>query len=184
MWYLQPGDIIYAFQDNFGYLCVVTEVTHKLNGSSHVVAKVSSPINTEYATYPSFSVQQQNELTARFQDLVYQPGDGYNSSASGSFSPYAYGFITNGGADLNISFPLPKMMPPSIKVSVSSILLYLRIPTGGWVQSSGFDASSYVTTTIRKSGNVLHLLLSKSGGWGVTNNTPVAGQVNINLSFS
>lgn len=63
MWYLMPGDRVSgSLKNGTPIFFVVTSVTHKLNGSSQVIAKVTPTTDLDHSAMSAFSAQQQNQL--------------------------------------------------------------------------------------------------------------------------
>ena len=101
-----------------------------------------------------------------------------------------FGYVTNSGKDLNLFVPVGKARPNNsgydvVGVSSSTFKISLRRgeTTGGYVGgSSGVDIKSYLNT-INWWAGYIQIVFRKDAGWGVTNNTPVAGFVEATLSF-
>ena len=89
-----------------------------------------------------------------------------------SFQCFPTGFITTGGTLLSLFIPLV------IAKDVTSITLdkldywELRIPTGGYLPYVSPDNSSIAIVD-----GGIRIVLTKSGGWGVTNNIMVVGEI-------
>lgn len=176
-WWLQPGDIVGVMQNNQGVWMIPVNITHKLNGATTFEAGTQAIESTETSgSIPSFSPEQNNELTARFQDICWYPGESYSGVA------YAHGYVTHGGDRLQLTFPLKKIFSPqTTKVNISSLIISLRVPTGGYIKTVSFDATQYIAS---KSvfGNSLHLTLEIANDtWYGTNNVPVCGDVQITM---
>lgn len=176
-WWLQPGDIVGVMQNGQGVWMIPVNITHKLNGATTFEAGTQAIESTETSgSTPSFSPEQNNELTARFQDICWYPGESYTGNA------FAHGYVTHGRDRLQLTFPLKKIFSPqTTKVNISSLIISLRVPTGGYIKSDGFNATQYITG---KSvfGNSLHLTLDMTNDtWFEINNVPVCGEVQISM---
>ena len=117
---------------------------------------------------------------------VYQSGD--------SISGYLYGsgYITSDSKSCVLTLPMPKVFASGATVSLTSLLVSVRVVNGGYLgATNGIDLTAKVTSTTC-SGTALVISLSQlsafSYGTGgnssgtVTNNTPVAGYVSISAT--
>ena len=100
-----------------------------------------------------------------------------------------YGYITNSGKTMHLNFPVPKLYwyVSSVSLSSSSLSISIRHVGGGYVGgSSGFviTGKSNITNSWTLTSGVVHLESINSSGWGVTNNTPVAGFCSGTVKFS
>lgn len=141
--------------------------------TSDVINNLTS--NTEAAKKKPLSAYQgyvlNNNLTKRF--IIGSVTDQIR---------YGFGWVTSGGARLNIVMPAPIETSVST-VSVSSMKISMRIPGGGYIIEDNTDITSYLeTVTVTLQGFVF--IFYKSDGWGVPNNTPVTGGINISLTMS
>ena len=95
----------------------------------------------------------------------------------------AVGHITSGGTECTISVPF---FPKGTVITVSKILSSIRTHDGTYLGgASGTDLTSYIdSVSFNSYQNLLRIRLIKSNGWGVTNNTPVCGQVNLTYTIS
>ena len=102
----------------------------------------------------------------------------FRGKGTHSFSCFPTGFVTTGGTLLSLFIPLV------IAKDVTSVTLdkldywELRIPTGGYLPYSSPDNSSIVIVD-----GGIRIILTKTGGWGVTNNIMVAGEL-TNIHFT
>ena len=96
----------------------------------------------------------------------------FRGKGTHSFSCFPTGFVTTGGTLLSLFIPLV------IAKDVTSVTLdkldywELRIPTGGYLPYSSPDNSSIAIVD-----GGIRIILTKTGGWGVTNNIMVAGEL-------
>lgn len=177
-WFLQPGDFVVSVSNRSADAHVVTSVEHRLNGSCVIIAGGFEMRNSDNssATIPAFSQEQSNELSTRFHEFCFWPGETYNGNG------FAHGYVTSGKSRLQLTIPLKKIIPPqTVNVDVSSLIIALRVPSGGYIKQDGFDATQYVSA---KSfyGNSLHLRLDLTNDtWHDTNNVPVCGEVQISM---
>lgn len=94
------------------------------------------------------------------------------------------GFVTSSAKSAHIYIPL-KLNDNITRVNVSSLKVGLRISTGGYLGGADtFEVSSYIAsaTIVRRQG-LLYIVVTKSDGWGATNNTPFVGRAVITATF-
>lgn len=84
-----------------------------------------------------------------------------------------------------LSIPI-NIKPEVNNISISELLLGLRIMPGGYAGGvDNFNALSYISAAgISKTQNMIMIYLSKSNGWGATNNTPTIGSGTITFTLS
>lgn len=124
------------------------------------------------------------EITVNADALpIYGSGD--------SISGYLYGFghITSSSKDAAIVCPMPKMFQSGAAVTVSSLLVSMRVHNGGYLGASGgIDMTSLITSaTCQGTALIINLRSSTAFTYGtdgssagtVTNNTPMCGYVSI-----
>lgn len=113
-------------------------------------------------------------------DLAFSPGTYSLTLAT------AYGVVTGGGTVCSIYIPVPKSLARVSRVSVTLLSISLRHTGGGYIGgSSDFNALPYSDGTPSISSNgQLYINIVRSSGWGVTNNTPVAGTLDIRFTLS
>lgn len=83
----------------------------------------------------------------------------------------------------NLNFGNDMIELPTSNISVCT--LDIR-HIGGNVTVDGqaqFDATPYLETVSLWPTGQISLVFQKSGGWGVTNNTPVVGSLNLDMQF-
>ena len=96
----------------------------------------------------------------------------------------AYGFITTSGNALILFVNLDKILANDItSFSLTKTTSTIRHVAGGYVGGSESDYTSYLNSVVRL-GNQLKFEFINTSGWGVTNNTPVAGEIALTGSFS
>lgn len=95
------------------------------------------------------------------------------------------GYISTGGTELQLAVPLV-LMNVCNNVSVSSLILGLRTSDGGYVGgANNFDATNYITAvSLYKAQGMINIILSKSDGWGATNNTVCGGRITLSYTLS
>lgn len=127
---------------------------------------------TNYSRYTS------DRIIIHGNDLLYKAGDTYSGTC------YATGFVTSANkTSLMLVFPVDRMIPGGLHVAISSITLAIRLPTGGYLESSGYDATSLLQAAV-PIGASIRVYFEKSGGWNVPNNNiPVSGQVTVDYSI-
>jgi hypothetical protein len=101
----------------------------------------------------------------------------------------AYGYVSNGGKQADIAIALPKMFPPNVSVTITSLYLYMRKTSGGYLGAATYSEAGqnqcvgYVQST-KAIGTTLKVDLSNPNGWGETNNVPTAGAVSVTFTVS
>lgn len=97
-----------------------------------------------------------------------------------------FGFVTSGETALNIYLPTHKSIEFVSGLSVTAMTISLRNIAGTYIGGNWYNvfADSECTVSTDVSNNVITLMVTKTGGWGVTNNTPFTGRVRFNGTFS
>lgn len=96
----------------------------------------------------------------------------------------ATGFVTGSSKNLYIQIHL-LVAPDVTSISITEAKIALRIPTGGYLVSSGYDITSLITAQYVKNTEGLILIeAEKSDGWGIANNAPVIGVVTVAFTLS
>lgn len=111
-------------------------------------------------------------------DLYYKSGDTITSSGTPAF-----GFVTGGGATLDVFFvPQKKIKTSGVTFTCSSFGTGgLRIASGGYIPNQPTEAN---VTLVREQYGYILIRSTVSGGLGVTNNTPVAGTIAFSITMS
>lgn len=99
-------------------------------------------------------------------------------------SVLSYGFVT--GSAKNLYLCVPCLLQNEITaISVSSLRIGLRIPSGGYLVADNTDITQYVTTaTVKKEAGQIQIIANNPSGWGVTNNIPVIGYAHVTFTAS
>ena len=118
------------------------------------------------------------QIGGRTAETMYKAGDSISAAA------YVYGWITSSQTQLILFFPLARSIVSGTTVTcTAATAAYIRSVAGSYVGGSNSTLTSYITaTTIRTGG--LQVTLTKSEGWGVTNNTPVAGTISLKFTIA
>ena len=151
-------------------ICLVnTGIDMFIYGKSTYIGGTSTP------TYIRGSTIQ---IGGRTAETLYKAGDTVSVAA------YVYGWITNSQTQLILVIPMTRGIESGTTVTcTSATAAYLRAVNGTYVAGSNSTLTSYITsTTIRTCG--LQVLLTKLEGWGVTNNTPVAGTISLKFTIA
>ena len=112
--------------------------------------------------------------------MFFLPGDTYTAPGYGA---YIYGHVTTGGKDLRMSIPLGKMTNLISSVTITTLNIGVRIPSGGYVTGDVYDYKSSIYH-IDLEGSFVHVTCRNDDGWGVTNNIPVTGLGDFACTFS
>ena len=112
--------------------------------------------------------------------LSYSAGD----TLSGTFG--VSGYITNSGQSVWVEIQLPKLIESGVTVTCSGATnANLRHIGGGYISGANATLTSYISgASLSKRANSLGLCFLNTSGWGVTNNTPIAGTIDLTLNFS
>ena len=96
-----------------------------------------------------------------------------------------FGYVTESGTQLVLFIPVSIWTDTSFTLtSVDNLLLRIRTPSGGYLVSSGYNATSLVTDKqLRSGGRGFYIVVTKSDGWGVANNSVITGEVTIAVTF-
>lgn len=118
------------------------------------------------------------EITLLDTNLVLDPAKTYPST-TGTYEIIGYGYLSGSGTVINLQLPFFFFTTLSnIPITVLYMQLYAYSPTGRIV--NGDDVSSYVTaSSIRSNNRGLIITLTKSNGWGNTEEFPINALVRI-----
>lgn len=95
------------------------------------------------------------------------------------------GYITSGSTEVILYIPMN--FNANIKAAtVTSAILSIRTVNGGYLGGAlSSDLTQYIaSTTLRLLQGILQIQLTKSDGWGITNNTPLCGNGRISYTVS
>jgi hypothetical protein len=94
------------------------------------------------------------------------------------------GYVTSGGQDVLFYFCADKILSGVTGFNISQLVINLRHVGGGYVGGSDYNALSDVSAKYIR-GNYIYIRLRKTAGYGVTNNTPVCGEIaNATIAFT
>lgn len=95
---------------------------------------------------------------------------------------FGYGWITTSAKELDIFCPLSFR---GTSINITKLTIAMRHSAGGYVGTSGQDVTSMITAAVlQPQQQLLRLVITNSNGWGLTNNTPIIGYVNITSTIS
>ncbi len=114
--------------------------------------------------------------------LQHKPEVLLPSSASLSHQFRCFGYITGAGEDCYLFLPINTR---ASSVQISKVLLSVRTVDGTYVGgANNYDATQYLfSQQIVDYQNIFAFTLRKSGGWGITNNTPVTGYTTVTYTL-
>ena len=116
-------------------------------------------------------------------ELTINKGFGTHTFTAGG----GYGYVTTGATEIFFYIPLnyPKSAQEKVSVTVTALNpCYIRTVQGTYVGGFGSDLTAYVLNPITYYyQGLLRITLKNSDGWGVTNNTPVCGDVKITYTM-
>ena len=132
-------------------------------------------------------VGNQNSEVKTLQELglAYIEGD-YSTKGA-----YTSGFITTNSSIIRLAIPVSKRMIEGTEIAVTSISgAYLRTADGKYVLEEKADLTPYIEdASIRNDGAVLLVRLKNAEKWSgsdgkrITNNTPIAGTIDIEFTI-
>ena len=103
----------------------------------------------------------------------------FNISDSGQFP--AYGYVN--GDYVYLYIQPPRIVPDGWTVSCSQALSLIRTVDGGFLGGSyRADLSQYITGCYQW-GSLILLELTNSGGWNITNDTPLVGRMEVTITI-
>ena len=101
---------------------------------------------------------------------------------------FVWGYVANNGQTITVNAMLPKIRwhVSGVEIASSTFTISLRHYKGGYAGgSANYDVSgSGITKNLWFHSRFVRIQLSRSSGWGVTNNTPVVGTMNVTLRFT
>ena len=93
----------------------------------------------------------------------------------------AFGFITSSGKNAYIFIPMTKL---PVSPNITSLVVAMRIAGGGYLVGADTNLTSEISNvTVFKEQGLLQIVCTRDGGYGVTNNTPMAGKVNLTYGY-
>lgn len=128
--------------------------------------------NRIYTRSQSAGVWGDWEAYVKEKDLFFQPGDVINYYNSDCFN----GFITSGGTELHISITVGSKRMDKVKIKRPTSVYGVVRGVNGYVFTpyNGSQLASYLTAIDKSNvGGIISFILTKSDGWGGTNNTPI-----------
>lgn len=161
----------------------------KLDDIITALQALSAPSGTDVAISPTgMHIVTEDDVQGAISELDTAV-DSVNSSltksrgiGAHSFTAYPYGFVTSGATALSLFIPV------NIKSEVTNVALTklddwaIRIPSGGYL-----PYSTPTSTEIAIVDGGVRIVLIKTGGWGVTNNINVSGEIessHLTITFS
>lgn len=119
------------------------------------------------------------KVTSHSTPLIYVPDDTL-TIANWPTS----GYVTSGGQDVLFYFCADKILSGVTGFNISSLTVNLRHVGGGYVGGSDYNALNDVNAKYIR-GNHIYIRLRKTAGYGITNNTPVCGEIaNATIAFT
>ena len=111
--------------------------------------------------------------------LTYVPGDTLTIAAW----PVS-GYITTGGQDVLFFFSADKILSGVTDFNVTGLVVNLRHVGSGYVGGADYNALNDISAKYVR-GNYIYIRCKKTAGYGVTNNTPICGEIkNATIVFS
>lgn len=148
----------------------------------HELTTAATLGSTDYVAVDNGAATRKYNLGAA---LEYKAGD----SISGYF--YAFGWVTNTGKDLRILIPLSKFIRTNVSMSFNFETQQMRgvksdMSSGAYAAGGGAIPSdvavSLTSNNYNKQG--IAVTLTYNTGWGLANNTPIAGIIYGTITFS
>lgn len=101
---------------------------------------------------------------------------------------FVWGYVTDSGRMITVNAMMPKLRGniSGVEIASSTFAISLRHYGGGYAGgSANYDVSgSGIRKSLWLNSRFVIIQLARSSGWGVTNNTPVVGQMNVTLRFT
>lgn len=116
------------------------------------------------------------------KNTSYQVGDAITTSSYWD----GFGFVTNSGTNLVIYLPVYKSLEFVSGLNITAMTIAFRSITGGYFGGNWYNVVTdpECSFTADVSNNVIMIQISKTSGWGATNNTPATGRVRFAGTFS
>lgn len=122
-----------------------------------------------------------NDNRVRYSDVYYEHGTYIHNTIP------AFAILTGGNKTITVYVPLGRQINPSDTVTINHATLSgLRKPSGGYIDDSGSDRTSLITSPGFKNVNtaLLYINFTKTSNWDSVNNIPLTGTVNITFTIS
>ena len=113
----------------------------------------------------------------------YKAGD----SMTTAFYWDCFGFLTGSSKNLTLYLPVHKSIEFVSGINnITAMTIAIRSITGEYLGGNWYNviADANCSVSADLSNNVITFQITKSDGWGVTNNTPVTGRLRFNGTFS
>lgn len=138
-----------------------------------------------YSTNSDLIILQQSTDGGTSFTTIYSGYQKYLGSGSWRSSLPVYGYITTGQKEVNLFCNFPYDLPNGANVKINSIVGFIRHSLGGYLigDGNGTNLLNYVSSVSYFSQQGLRIILNKTDGFEVTNNSVLCGTININLSW-
>ena len=160
-----------------------TTITGAVKEHSTAISSANSnisTINTKLGNVGNTSVQDQidtlnSNLTHRRQPGTYTDSINYG----------CYGYITSNGERASVCIPLVWDIDVQ-NATITKFLARIRSVQGTYLGgANNTDITEYITNAIiSKAQGLLIIVFDKTGGWGITNNTPIIGECTMSYTVS
>jgi len=104
--------------------------------------------------------------------------DAFYSAGTYTVSAQCFGFITSSSSFAAINFVLPKIILPGLSITVTAITGAAIRCGGSYLVSNGATLTNYIGS-VSANGQIAYVALSKSDGFGVSNNYACAGLATV-----
>lgn len=183
----------YTYDSIKGRYTSITLGTKQATFSStiaQVTANTPATINGAYATVDdvqeaidNFAANATFGRNITFEDDILSMKAGIADTGTYTQTLAVNGFITSGGTVAVLYVPCVLAL---YGISASTITASVRHIGGGYLGGNeNENLTSYLTQCVYlPTQNMLQIYLTKSGGWGVTNNTPLCGTITLTYTIS
>lgn len=118
---------------------------------------------------------QQGYVLKQYIDQINEAYYFQHNETLGLTSEYTFaGMITTNSTEINFDIFTPKKLDYINSVQFNNMTLSIRSIDGYVGGQSNYNFTNYATVSILPNKEGVHITLTNSNGWGVTNNTPVS----------
>ena len=143
----------------------MNEIKSVVNGNYSEVGDITNLTTTDKSSV----VNAINEI---YNDNYYKPGDTYviNNYASTA------GYITSSNKNLNFSIELPKSLKNISTITITTMVIEVRVPAGAYAVNnfSIFDSSVTSRSATKRDDRCIDISLKRTTNWYGTNNIPIS----------
>lgn len=155
----------------------MNEIKSVVNNNYNEVGNITNLTTTDKSSV----VNAINEI---YDDNYYKPGDTWEP---GIYTAVA-GYITSGNKDLNFSIEMPKSLKNISTITITTMKIDVRTPSGSYAVNNFnvYDSSVTSRTVSKRDDRCIDISMKRSSNWFGTNNVPVsvAFYATVKLTFN